>query len=276
METGKMKKIVYLLLMFTFTATTLLAQVPIANKADEELTKDEAIVRINEFTMKVQDLTNTLNSLETDVEKAKVDLDKLIAELKDCNKDLAQLIGATDADITAFGQKLGQLEGKVRSMKGLANDVLAERVAEVKALEDEWRQLASNKISVLPQFYDRMVTLHKDIKGLYRTPSTKSYTVGTWAENRDCLWNIAGNIDIYGDPFMWPKIWQANTELVRNPDIIHPGQVLKVPPKSIKTDDEIKAERKYWRKKKAVAATKVTEATEVKAPTTEKSAQKGN
>ncbi len=274
-----MKKIVYLLIMFTITATSLLAQVPTANKPDEQLTKDEAVIRINEFTMKVQDLTNTLNSLDTEVEKAKNDLAQLIADLKDCNKNLAQLIGATDEDIKAFAQKLGQLEGKVRSMKGLANDVLAERVAEVKALDEEWQQLAASKISILPQFYDRMVTLRKDIKGLYRTPSTKSYTVGTWAENRDCLWNIAGNIDIYGDPFMWPKIWQANTDLVRNPDVIHPGQVLKVPPKSIKTDDEIKAERKYWRKKRAAAAAaaaQATEATEVKAPTAEKSAQKGN
>lgn len=274
-----MKKIVYLLLMFTLTATSLLAQTSIANKPDEELTKDEAVIRINEFTAKVQELTNNLSTIEAEVEKAKSDLDKLVADLKDCNKNLAQLIGANDDDVKAFGQKLGQLEGKVRSMKGLANDVLAEKVNEVKALEEEWNQLAANKISILPQFYDRMVALRRDIKGLYRTPSTKSYTVGTWAENRDCLWNIAGNIDIYGDPFMWPKIWQANTDLVRNPDIIHPGQVLKVPPKSNKTDDEIKAERKYWRKKRAAAAAakaaETTEAPAPRVPTAEKSAQKG-
>ena len=271
-----MKKIVYFLMLFTITASSVFAQTATANKPDEQLTKDEAVIRINEFTMKVQDLTNTLNSLDMEIEKAKSELDKLVADLKDCNKNLAQLIGATEEDVKAFAQRLGQLEGKVRSMKGLANDVLAEKVAEVKALEEEWNQLAANKISVLPQFYDRMVALRRDIKGLYRTPSTKSYTVGTWAENRDCLWNIAGNIEIYGDPFMWPKIWQANTDLIRNPDIIHPGQVLKVPPKSNKNDDEIKAERKYWRQKRANAAAAAAKVTEEKAPEAVKSAQKGN
>ena len=50
------------------------------------------------------------------------------------------------------------------------------------------------------------------------------------------------------------KNWQANTDQIRNPDIIHPGQVLKVPPAGPKTDDESKAERKYWRKKRAAQA----------------------
>jgi nucleoid-associated protein YgaU len=67
------------------------------------------------------------------------------------------------------------------------------------------------------------------------------------------LWNISGKAEIYGDPFQWPKIWQANTDIIRNPDIIHPGQVLKIPPPGPKTDEETKAERRYWRDKNATA-----------------------
>jgi TolA-binding protein len=266
-----MKKFFVTLCLFAVASTAMFAQ---TTKPDEQLTKDEAVIKINEFTLKVQELTNTLNTLDQDIANLRSELDNVIAQLKDCNKSLNELIGANEADVAAFAQKLGNLEGRVRSMKNLSNDVLAEKVNEVKALEEEWNQLKNNKISILPQFYDRMVTLHRDIKGLYRTPSTKSYTVGTWAENRDCLWNIAGNIEIYGDPFMWPKIWQANTEIIRNPDIIFPGQVLKVPTKNPKTDDEIKAERKYWRKKHAA----VKAAQEVKAneSANEKGAQKGN
>jgi len=33
----------------------------------------------------------------------------------------------------------------------------------------------------------------------------------------------------YGDMFAWPKIWQANKNKVRNPRLIYPGQVLKIP-----------------------------------------------
>jgi hypothetical protein len=70
------------------------------------------------------------------------------------------------------------------------------------------------------------------------------------------LWNISGKADIYGDPFQWPKIWQGNTDMIRNPDIIHPGQKLMIPAPGAETSDEMKAERSYWRKKRAAEAKK--------------------
>jgi nucleoid-associated protein YgaU len=134
---------------------------------------------------------------------------------------------ATKNDLEAFRQQLGVLEGKVRQMKGLSNDELADRVEEVKALETELNRLRGNKLSCIPEFYDKILSLARDIKGLYREKKITGYTVGTWAQDRDCLWNISGKMEIYGDPFQWPKIWQANTDQIRNPDIIHPGSSIE-------------------------------------------------
>ena len=53
---------------------------------------------------------------------------------------------------------------------------------------------------------------------------------------------------------MWPKIWQANTDQIRNPDVIYPGQKLTIPPRGPKSDEEMRAERLYFRKKKIAAA----------------------
>ena len=33
----------------------------------------------------------------------------------------------------------------------------------------------------------------------------------------------------YGDANQWRRIWEANRDLIKNPDLIHPGQVLKIP-----------------------------------------------
>ena len=76
-----------------------------------------------------------------------------------------------------------------------------------------------------------------------------TYTVGTWARDRDCLWNIAKKPKIYANPFLWPKIWQGNRDQIKNPDLIYPGQKLKIPPKADLTKEEKSAERSYWRKK---------------------------
>ncbi len=33
----------------------------------------------------------------------------------------------------------------------------------------------------------------------------------------------------YGDANSWKRIFEANRDTVKNPDLIHPGQVLKIP-----------------------------------------------
>jgi nucleoid-associated protein YgaU len=56
------------------------------------------------------------------------------------------------------------------------------------------------------------------------SPSTaRTYTV----VKGDTLSKIAKSI--YGDANKWRKIYEANTDVLKNPDLIHPGQVLKIP-----------------------------------------------
>jgi len=56
-------------------------------------------------------------------------------------------------------------------------------------------------------------------------PATKSdtYTV----KSGDSLSKIAKRV--YGDPDKWHAIYAANRDTIKNPDLIHPGQVLTLP-----------------------------------------------
>jgi nucleoid-associated protein YgaU len=76
-----------------------------------------------------------------------------------------------------------------------------------------------------------------------------TYTVGTWAKDRDCLWNIAKKPRIYDNAFLWPKIYQGNRDVIKNADVIEPGWKLKIPPKAPLTSEEKAAEQSYWRNK---------------------------
>lgn len=64
----------------------------------------------------------------------------------------------------------------------------------------------------------------------------KTYKVRYIPENRDCLWKIAGYKKIYNNARLWPKIYRANKGKIKNPDLIYPGQVFKIPPKKNKGD----------------------------------------
>ncbi len=53
----------------------------------------------------------------------------------------------------------------------------------------------------------------------------KDYTV----IKGDCLWNISGFEAIYADPVQWPRIFRANTDQIKDPDLIYPDQVFAIP-----------------------------------------------
>jgi len=45
----------------------------------------------------------------------------------------------------------------------------------------------------------------------------------------DSLSKIAKHV--YGDASRWKEIWEANKAEIPNPDLIHPGQQLSMPPR---------------------------------------------
>lgn len=64
------------------------------------------------------------------------------------------------------------------------------------------------------------------------SPLPRQYTVRTWANERDCLWNIAAYPWVFGDPWRWRELYEANRERMpepNNPDLIHPGFILEIP-----------------------------------------------
>jgi len=58
------------------------------------------------------------------------------------------------------------------------------------------------------------------------------YRVKTWIPWRDCLWNIAGKPEVYGNPWLWRHIYEANKDKMPkpgDPDLIHPDMILDIP-----------------------------------------------
>ena len=58
------------------------------------------------------------------------------------------------------------------------------------------------------------------------SPAPKQETTYT-VKKGDCLWNIAKKY--YGNGAKYTKIYEANKDKIRNPNLIYPGQVLTIP-----------------------------------------------
>lgn len=65
----------------------------------------------------------------------------------------------------------------------------------------------------------------------------------------ESLWWISKYKDIYDDPYLWPIIYQANKGQIKKPNLIYPGQKLKIPRTGISMAEIKKARKQAGAKK---------------------------
>ena len=201
-----------LLLLFT---VSIVAQ-------EEEMTSDEWEAEMARLRSQKDALTQQIADLQNDISNLKDQLAGM-QTYEDCQNELYALVGATQADVDNFSNAVNELDGKIRRKEGPK----ADRQKDLDALK-------SNKISALPQFFDKVHNqMQNGLDSWVEEPQEWSYTV----VRGDCLWNIAKKKDYYGNGFAWPKIYKANRDKIKNPDLIFPKQVFTIP----KLTDEEKA-----------------------------------
>jgi len=63
-------------------------------------------------------------------------------------------------------------------------------------------------------------------------PLPATWKVKLWLSTRDCLWNIAANPAVYGNPLLWEELYKANREALKqpaNPNLVMPGMEVVIP-----------------------------------------------
>ncbi len=217
----------------------------------QEMNKEQWQQEINKYTQQRTDLQAKLKALTDEITAAQAQSAKLDEDYKKCMDELYALVGADADKAAAYRAEIEAAENKANDLMRLSDADLVEHKADVDELAAKVKSLWENKLSLIPEFWDRLKALDEKVKSLQTTLAgqVKMYTVGTWAKNRDCLWNISKKKDIYANPWLWPKIWQGNRDQIKDPDVIHPGQKLKIPKGNELTKEEKAAAKKYYAKK---------------------------
>ena len=236
---------------------SLLAMLLNAGVLAQEVAKEEWQQQMNEWTTRRNDAQAKLTAMTAEVQALRNQDAEKAAAVKKCEEDLLAMVGATAADVQSYESTLKQIDDKLNELSRLSNQDLWNRRAELDEVQRWITDAKKNKLSVLPKYYDQLAGYQQRLDALRNTlkqysesgMGMQTYTVGTWARDRDCLWNIAKKGSIYGNAFLWPKIYQGNRNLIKNADVIEPGWVLKIPAKAPLTGEEKSAERAYWRNK---------------------------
>lgn len=236
--------------MLIMLAALLLVPAGLAT-AQEEMTKEQWQQEIQKYTKDRDSLNAKLKTMEADINGLKSQSAKADADLQKCMDELYALVGADAAKAAAYRAEIEAAEAKADELIRLSDADLLASSGEVDALEAKVKGLWENKLSLIPEFWDRLTALNEKVKSLRATldAQVKTYTVGTWAKDRDCLWNISKKKEIYDNAWLWPKIWQGNREQIKNPDVIHQGQKLLIPKGTELTSEEKTAARKYYARK---------------------------
>lgn len=175
---------------------------------------------------------------------------KLDADNTRCQSELYALVGSNAEQAAAYSFRIAEAETKANELLKMSDADLLSRSAEVKDLAATDKQLWDNKLSLIPEFWDRLTALNDNVKKLESAVAGKEkmYTVRSWSRYRDCLWNISKNKTVYGDPWNWPKIWQDNRDQIHDPDLITVGEKLRIPPAGPLTTQEQSAAKTYYAK----------------------------
>jgi len=193
-----------LLLFFSFN---IIAQ-------EEEMTEEEWEAEMTRLRAEKQSLEQEISSLRADIDN----LNSQQAGMKsfeECMNELYALVGATKADVDNFRKAISELDGKIKRKEGPK----ADRQTDLTALK-------MNKISALPEFFDKVHNqMQRALDAWVEAPQEIMYTV----VRGDCLWNIAKKDVHYSNGFAWPVIYKANRDQIKDPDLIYPDQMFKIP-----------------------------------------------
>ena len=135
------------------------------------------------------------------------------------------------SDLVDFEQKLNEIKNKLDYYDQLPNSELYKSNQEIKNFIAQYEGLKDENLARAPQFQNDFAEIDNRIEML----KENMYPYGEYYEDNytvvrgDYLVKIAGYEHIYNDPAKWGIIYRANRDQIKDPDLIYPGQVFKIP-----------------------------------------------
>ena len=172
-------------------------------------------------------------------QKAITDEDTRLADATKCNEETQAAIdkewdeifaalGSSREENEEFKKQIASLRSDCNAMLSMTPDEIYRRKNEIPALKERLAEMRANNLALLSENEAGLNSIESLImqveeKGKPAEPDT--YTV----MRGDYLWRIADKSDIYGDAYAWMRIYSSNTDQIKDPDMIHPDQIFRIP-----------------------------------------------
>ncbi len=191
-----------------------------------------------------KDITNEQNIIDS----LKLRLEQLDQRIAEVSQEIYDILGITEQDVIAAEAEIAEIRQNLQLLLGLTPQELQARASEITANENRIIALKAQPVSYLWRVRDQIRELDDLLARVKANlpDEITSYTVELNPGNRDCLYRIANNEEVYGDATRWPELYRANKSQIDNgferykrysedpkydraQDIIFPGQVFDIP-----------------------------------------------
>jgi len=193
----------------------------------EEMKMEEYTAELAKWQKKLADATASIAECDAAKAAAQTAIDEAMAATDAEWEAIYAALGTDKAGYEAYMAELTALENDVKGFLALSPEEIYSRRAELQGFKDRLAELQKSKISLGPDPYAAI----QRIQGLIDQAEQKGQpsAAGRYEVIRgDYLWKIAGRQETFGDPYAWMRIYTANREQIKDPDLIYPRQVFRI------------------------------------------------
>jgi nucleoid-associated protein YgaU len=110
------------------------------------------------------------------------------------------------------------------------------------AYQDTVKKTAEEKQKMIEEIGSEIAVKREEIRSSAEPSVLEVYPSIYVVKKGDTLPSIAARHEVYNDSFMWPLIYKANRDQIKDPKDLYAGQDLKVP-REMTTDEIVEARR---------------------------------
>lgn len=196
--------------------------------AQEKMTREQYKMEMVDLDVREGAAQAEITRLKGDIAALKGDIDAVDADAASVRANTLSMLGVSEREFMAAEKRL---RGMLKQLEGLSALAPEERFHQRAELDDVEARLAiikKRKLAAHPDLAHLIARVDGMLSDL-RSGMPRQMSVDYTVVRGDNLWNIAKKDDIYADPYMWPRIYRANRNAIKDPDLIYPKQTLSVP-----------------------------------------------
>lgn len=222
----KVKTVLAGLMLVLFTAGAMAQE-------EVKLKKEDWQNEMNALSQQQAGLQKTIDSLNKDIAAFKDEGSKLDQENEALWNEIYAAIGTDKAGVDEMKTKLAALEQRIGDYARQSDEALSKIIPDLEALKGEVDANKKDRRYALTEIYNKVNDLSNRCDQLisrgknYTPPKPRHDTYVV--VSGDYLWRISGRQTVYSDPFQWMKIYSANRDQIRNPDLIFVNQSFVIP-----------------------------------------------